>query len=318
MYLESFLEVLRIESQALQSAELDENEIQKAIDLIEKSSGKLVISGVGKSGLIAAKIAATLASTGTPSFFIHPTEAMHGDLGMLQSNDIFCAISYSGETNELIAILPHLKRLNIPLITMSCSKNSSLSQNCDAFLSIRVKQEACPLNIAPSASTTLTLALGDALAITLMKRRNFTESDFASFHPGGSLGRRLFVSAKDIMRTKNLPIVEPELPLKEAIVIMSNGCLGNIILARNNQLCGVLSDGDLRRAMMRQDFSLESPVQQYATLKPSYCDDSNRLAIDILEEIESKKIQFLVITDKNRLIQGVIHLHHLLEAKIKQ
>ncbi len=316
---EIFKNVLFEEAQALLDAinYLNDNEIQKSIELILSTKGKVIVCGVGKSGLIGAKIAATLASTGTPSFFIHPTEAMHGDLGMIQKGDIVIAISYSGESEEILTLIPHLKRLQIPLIAMSCLPYSSLVQESDAFLSIRVNKEACPLNAAPTSSSTLTLSIGDALAIALMYKRNFSAEDFASFHPGGSLGRRLFIKVKDIMKTDNLPLVSPEMPLREAIVIMSKGCLGNAILVKNNKLYGILSDGDLRRAMMRSDFCLDNQVVEYATVNPYYCDDENRLAREILQEIETKKIQLLVITDSNKHIIGVVHLHHLIEAKIK-
>lgn len=289
-----------------------------ALDLMEQCRGKVITTGVGKSGIIAAKIAATLASTGTPSFFMHPTEAMHGDLGMLSSSDVVLAISYSGESAELVAILPHLKRLKIPLITMSKDPKSSLSALGDAFISIWIEKEACPLNAAPTCSTTLTLALGDALAVCLMHRRNFQASDFASFHPGGSLGRRLFVKVSDLMQRENLPLIPAEMPLREAIVEMSRGRLGSAILMDDERrLVGVLSDGDLRRAMMREDFSLEAPALKYATQNPQYCEDSSILASEILRFIEKKKIQLLVITDKERRVEGAIHLHQLIEAGIE-
>ncbi|MBD3829280.1 MAG: SIS domain-containing protein, partial [Arcobacter sp.] len=179
-------------------------DIEKAIDLIINCKGKLIISGVGKSGLVGTKIAATLASTGTSSFFLHPTEAMHGDLGMIGKDDIVLGISYSGESEELVQILPHLKRLNIPLIGMARSENSTLAKYSDVFINIYVEKEACPLDTAPTSSTTLTMAMGDALAVCLMKRRDFKKEDFASFHPGGSLGKKLFIKVDDLLRKENL------------------------------------------------------------------------------------------------------------------
>lgn len=289
----------------------------RALELMESCKGKVIVTGVGKSGLIGAKIAATLASTGTSSFFLHPTEAMHGDLGMIGKGDVILAISYSGESSELLAILPHLKRFNVPLITMSRDKESSLSRECDAFISIFVDREVCPLNVAPTSSTTLTLALGDALALCLMKRRGFKENDFASFHPGGSLGRRLFVKVGDLMQKEHLPIVAMDIPLREAIIIMSDRRLGSAIVADNGKLVGILSDGDLRRSIMRSDFDLDASVMHYATKTPRYCDNENILASEALKIIEESKIQLLVITDKERQIKGAIHLHRLIEAGIK-
>ena len=180
-------------------------EIEEIVELIVKSKGKLIVTGVGKSGLVGAKIAATLASTGTSSFFLHPTEAMHGDLGMIGKEDIVLGISYSGESEELIQILPHLKRFNIPLIAMAKNPNSTLAKYADYFINIAVTKEACPLDTAPTSSTTLTMAMGDALAVCLMKRRDFKKEDFASFHPGGSLGKKLFVKVNDLLRKDNLP-----------------------------------------------------------------------------------------------------------------
>jgi len=222
-------EVLETEAKTLLDAvNLIDDSFDKAVEMIYSTNGKCIITGVGKSGLIGAKIAATLASTGTPSFFIHPTEALHGDLGMIGSADLVLAISYSGESEELIKILPHIKRFDIPLIAMAGKDDSTLAKYGDVFLSIQVEKEACPLGAAPTSSTTLTLALGDALAVALMKKRNFKAEDFASFHPGGTLGKRLFVKIEDLMRRENLPKIKPDTPLKEAVVVMSEGRLGNV------------------------------------------------------------------------------------------
>lgn len=310
---------LRLQAQTLLDAiaNLNDAQIAKAIDIFYNTSGKVIVSGVGKSGLVGQKIAATFASTGTPSFFLHPTEAMHGDLGMIQKHDSALLISYSGESEEILVLLPHLQRLGILIVAMSCVASSSLARAADSFLNIFVAQESCPLHIAPTSSTTLTSALGDALAGALMCKRGFESRDFAALHPGGSLGRRLFVRAKDIMRTKALPIVAPDMSLKEGIVVMSEGRLGNAILAKNDQLYGILSDGDLRRAMMRHDFSLDDEVEKYATLSPLYCDDCERLAVEILHDIQSSKIQMLVVTDTQKRVIGAIHLHDLIEAKIQ-
>lgn len=310
-------EVLEAEANELLSIDTSRIDWQGMVQAILESKGKLIITGVGKSGLVGKKIAATLASTGTPSFFLHPTEAMHGDLGMIEAQDIVLAISYSGESDELIAILPHLKRLSTKLITMSKNPNSSLSKMGDFFIPIAVSKEACPINTAPTSSTTLTLALGDALAVCLMKARDFGTSDFASFHPGGSLGKRLFVKIQDLMQTQDLPIIAPDISLKEAIIKMSEARLGTAILARDNTLLGVLSDGDLRRAMMQEDFDLNLPASTYANHNPKYCTNAQMLAHQALEFIEQNKIQLLVITDAEKQIQGVLHLHTLISTGIK-
>ena len=279
-----------------------------------ESSARLVLLGVGKSGLIAQKIAATLSSTGTPSIFIHPTEAMHGDLGAITSADLALPISYSGESSEVLAIMPHLKSRAKATITMTKSRESSLSKMGDFWLDIAVSREVCPLNVAPTSSTTLTLAVGDALAVALMKKRGFGEGDFARFHPGGSLGRRLFVKIKDLMQKENLPIQNASITLREAIIAMSAGKLGSVLLTENGRLVGMLSDGDLRRAMMSQNFSLDAPAIAYATRNPRLCDDENTLAFEVLRIIEEAKIQLLIITDKGGKIRGVVHLHRLVEA----
>jgi len=311
-------EVLLTEAKELENAaSLLGDEMSEAVNLISNIKGKLIISGVGKSGLVGSKMAATLASTGTSSFFLHPTEAMHGDLGMIGKEDALLAISYSGESEELIKILPHIKRFDIPLIAMAKDKNSTLGKYADVFLPINVEKEACPLNIAPTSSTTLTMALGDALAVCMMEYRGFEKKDFASFHPGGSLGKMLFVKIKDIMRDKNLPIVEAHTPLKEAIVVMSEGRLGNVLIAENGALKAVLSDGDLRRALMRDDFSMEVDSITYASTNPKYTTDADMLASDALKLIEEYKLQHLVVTDKNKNIKGVLHIHDLVEAGIK-
>ena len=293
-------------------------EIEEIVELIVKSKGKLIVTGVGKSGLVGAKIAATLASTGTSSFFLHPTEAMHGDLGMIGKEDIVLGISYSGESEELIQILPHLKRFNIPLIAMAKNPNSTLAKYADYFINIAVTKEACPLDTAPTSSTTLTMAMGDALAVCLMKRRDFKKEDFASFHPGGSLGKKLIVKVNDLLRKDNLPIVSRETILKDAIITMSEGRLGSVIIVdKDEKVVGLLSDGDLRRALMKSDFSIDCTVETIATMNPKTFEDENLLASDALQIIENYKIQQLIITDKNKKLLGVLHIHDLLEAGIK-
>jgi arabinose-5-phosphate isomerase len=307
-------EVLKIEADALLKTDINE-EFLKAINIIFDTKGKLIITGVGKSGLIGAKIAATFASTGTPSFFIHPTEALHGDLGMIGKEDSVLAISYSGESEELAKILPHIKKMEIPLIGMSKNKNSTLGKYSDAFIPTIIEKEACPLGVAPTTSTTLTLALGDALAVCLMKKRNFTKEDFASFHPGGSLGKKLFIKIKDLMK-KEFPTANKNISLKEAIIKMTKGKIGHLLFTENKKTIAILSDGDLRRAMMSDNFDLNENAFKFATKNPKTINE-NSLASDVLAFMEKNKIQLLPIIDDNQETIGVIHIHQLIEAGIK-
>ncbi len=313
-------DVLEIEANELLLAakNIKDFDIEKAVDLVVSCKGKLIVTGVGKSGLVGAKIAATLASTGTSSFFLHPTEAMHGDLGMIGKDDIVLAISYSGESEELIQLLPHLKRFDIPLIAMAKTKESTLGKYSDFFMNISVSKEACPLDTAPTSSTTLTMAMGDALAVCLMKKRDFKKEDFASFHPGGSLGKKLFIKVNDLLRRDNLPVVSRETKLKDAIVTMSEGRLGSVLIVdENNRLSSVLSDGDLRRALMSDDFSLDCEIETISTKNPKTVKDKNILASDALRIIEEYKIQVLIVTDEEGKIEGILHIHDLIEAGIK-
>ena len=281
------------------------------------NGGRLIVCGVGKSGHIGAKIAATLASTGTPSFFLHPTEALHGDLGMVQTQDIMLVISYSGESVEILSIMPHLKHRSRAIITMSKAEHSPLSKLGDFFLPISVCKEACTIDAVPMSSTTLTLAMGDALAACLIEARKFNKYDFGKLHPGGSLGKQLFVKISDLMQTENLPIISLNTPLKEAIIVMSEKRLGNALITENNKLIAVLSDGDLRRAMMSAHFDLNAKALIYANKNPKTYENPNLLASEALAFIEHNKIQLLIITDKQKHILGVLHIHTLISAGIK-
>jgi arabinose-5-phosphate isomerase len=311
-------ETLHIEAKTLRdAAETLHDDFNVAVETILACKGKLIISGVGKSGLIGAKMAATFASTGTPSFFLHPTEALHGDLGMIGADDVVLAISYSGESEELSSILPHIKRFDIPLIGMTRNASSTLGSYSDVVIQVSVEKEACPLDIAPTSSTTLTLALGDALAVCLMKARNFAKEDFASFHPGGALGKRLFIKVKDIMRTQNLPIISSKSLVKDAIVAIGEGRLGTALLINEDEtMVGILSDGDIRRALIQEKFSINNSVMEYATKNPVTINDESMLASDLLVLIEAKKIQILAVTDLEGKIRGVVHLHDLVEKGI--
>jgi len=312
-------ETFHIEADALykMAERLDQNFLD-AIELIIATKGKLIITGVGKSGLVGAKMAATFASTGTSSFFLHPTEALHGDLGMIGKGDTLIAISSSGESEELTKILPHIKRFDIPLIGLTGNRNSSLAKYADVFLDISVEKEACPLNIAPTTSTTLTMALGDALAVALMNKRGFEKEDFASFHPGGSLGKKLFIKIKDLMQTESLPIIDTQTTLKEAIVAMSEGKLGTVLIVDEaDKFIALLSDGDLRRALMQEGFSLEHLAIDYASKNPKSYHDTELLASEALEMIENDRIQLLPLTNEAGNILGVLHIHDLINAGIK-
>jgi len=311
-------ETLNIEAKTLfNAAMLIDDVFDRAVAVILKCKGKLIITGVGKSGLIGAKMAATFASTGTSSFFLHPTEALHGDLGMIGEGDVVIGISYSGESEELSSILPHIKRFNVPLIGMTRDEKSTLGSFSDMVIKINVEKEACPIDTAPTSSTTSTLALGDALAVCLMKARDFKKSDFASFHPGGALGKKLFIKVSNLMQKENLPTISKDAKLKDAILSISEGRLGTtLIVDENAKLLGLLSDGDVRRALLSDSFSLEDEVLKYATLNPMTCQNADMLASDALVLIEEKKIQLLVVTDKNKNIKGVLHIHTLIEKGI--
>ena len=311
-------ETLKIEADALlASRDRVGEQFDKAVEIVLGLKGKLVVIGVGKSGHIGSKIAATLASTGTPSFFLHPAEAMHGDLGMIGKDDGVLAISYSGASEELTKLLPHIKNFGVPIIGMSRSKESQLGKFSDAHIDISVEKEACPLGVAPTSSTTLTLALGDALAVALMKIRDFKREDFAKFHPAGALGKRLYLKAKHFLKeAKDLPIVTPDTPLKEAVVVMSAGMLGNLLIAQDGKLEGVFSDGDLRRSLLKSGFDFNAPISKYMTKEPYIVESADILAVDALKIIEQKKIQLLIVVDSNKKILGALHLHDLIEAGI--
>ena len=227
------------------------SDFEKAVDIIYSSRGRVVVTGMGKSGLVGKKIAATLASTGTPSFFLHPAEASHGDLGMVTERDVVIALSYSGETNELVGLIPFLKRFRVKLISMTGNPASTLSKSSDVSLDISVKEEACPMGIVPTASTTATMAMGDALAVALLVKRGLNEKDFALFHPGGSIGKKFFVKVKDLMHTGDrLPVVSEDTPMSKAVIEMSSKRLGHaIVIDKAKKIAGVITDGDVRRGL---------------------------------------------------------------------
>ncbi|MPV79167.1 KpsF/GutQ family sugar-phosphate isomerase [Campylobacter hepaticus] len=286
---------------------LDEN-FNQAIDLMLNTKGRCIVSGMGKSGHIGAKIAATLASTGTPSFFIHPGEALHGDLGMLAPDDVLIAISNSGETEEILKIIPVVKKRKIPLIVMCGRQNSTLVKQGDVFLNIAIKEEACPLQLAPMSSTTATLAMGDALAAVLMKVRNFKPDDFALFHPGGSLGRKLLTKVKDLMVSTNLPIVHPDTEFNDLVDIMTSGKLGLCVVLENEKLVGIITDGDLRRALKANDKPrFDFKAKEIMSTNPKIV-DIDAMASEAEEIMLKHKIKEIIVGKKERVV-GIIQLY---------
>lgn len=309
--LEVAREVFEIEAKAITNlSTLLTDDFRKAVKLILSSKGRFVISGMGKSGHIGVKISATLASTGTPSFFMHPAEAIHGDLGMLTKDDVLLAISNSGESEEIVRIIPLVKRMGIPLIGMAGRADSTLAREADYFLNISVEQEACPLQLAPTSSTTATLAMGDALAVALMRARNFQPEDFAMFHPGGSLGRRLLTRVLDVMTSANLPVVTPDTPFNELIDVMTRGRLGLCVVVDVQVVVGLITDGDLRRALSgsdkpRFDFvASEIMTKDPKTIKP------DAMAAEAEEYMLHHKIKELLVVENNALV-GIVQLYDM-------
>ncbi len=310
--------VLGIEARAVQALvqRLDDG-FSEAVDLLYHCKGKVVVSGMGKSGLIGQKIAATMASTGTPSFFLHPAEGLHGDLGMLARRDALIAISNSGETQEILQLLPFMERLGIPVVAIVGRMSSTLAKNSTVALDVSVAEEACPMGLAPTASTTATLALGDALAVALLEKRGFKEQDFAQFHPGGTLGRRLLVKVRDLMhKGQEIPQVEEQVLASEAILEMSAKKLGmTTVVDRAGVLLGVITDGDLRRFVQQGgDFSKVS-AGSLASRRPKLI-GPDELAAKAVEMMERFAITTLVVADNAKRIVGVVHLHDLLKHGI--
>lgn len=309
-YLAFAKEVFRIEAKSISDLQkLIDQHFIKAVETILKSKGRVVISGVGKSGLIGRKIAATLASTGTPSLFMHPVEAFHGDLGMVKKEDVFVGISYSGETEELLKIIPFVKHMGIAFIGISGNPASTLARNSTHHLNVKVYKEACPLELAPTSSTTATLAMGDALAVALMKARDFRSEDFAQFHPGGSLGRRLLTTVENCMHKNNLPVVKPSDSVKQVINTMSSGRLGMAIVLDKQKVTGIITDGDLRRAMDKYTekfFGLKAANLMTKNPKTISKDMKMAEAEDLMNQ---HKITSLIVTDKGGKLAGVAQIY---------
>jgi len=313
MYLDQAKEVLKIEAEGINSLldQLDEN-FNRAIEMILASPGRLIITGIGKSGIIGQKIAATLNSTGTSSFFLHPVEAMHGDLGLVDERDVVMAISYSGETGELNLLLPSLKKRGVGIIAMTGNVNSSLAKHGDAVLGVAVPREACPLGLAPTASTTAALAMGDALAVVLLNCKQFKASDFRRNHPGGSLGERLKVKVSEVMITgEEIPKVDVGNSLAEAVAIMNQMNLGAIMVMDGDTLTGIITDGDIRRLVSRGADVSSVSVKDIMTGDPKTI-SADLLAADALSIMQRHEITILPVHDQNGALAGVLHLQDLL------
>jgi arabinose-5-phosphate isomerase len=301
--------VFAIEIESLQHvAELLDDKFTQVIESILNTNGKLVVTGIGKSGHIGRKIAATLSSTGTPSFFLHPGEAFHGDLGMVGINDIVMLISYSGETEEVLKIIPFLKWNKNLIISITGNPNSTIAKNSDYHLSISITREACPLALAPTSSTTATLVMGDALAVALMESRQFQEEDFARFHPGGNLGHKLLARVKDLMRTDNLPFINKDASFTELLLSMSEGRLGMVIVGNNDHFEGIVTDGDLRRALLRNTDTSQLNIADMMTQNPIIIDGDEFVKQAENLMLEKKITTILVGSVTNKTVAGVYQI----------
>lgn len=310
--------VIEIEAQMIGSLidRIDQN-FAKACQYLHDCEGRIVVIGVGKSGHISKKIAATFASTGSPAFFIHPSEAKHGDMGMITSKDVVLALSNSGESEELISILPFIKRLQVPLITLTGKPQSTLAKAATINIDVSIEKEACPLGLAPTSSTTAALVMGDALAMALLDKRGFTEKDFALSHPGGTLGRRLLLQVDEIMHHQTeVPIVSHTASLKEALVEMTQKKFGmTTVINANKELIGVFTDGDVRRAFDRNLDINSTQIQQIMSKNPKTI-RGNILAAEALSMMENYKITSLIVTDDKNHPVGIIHIHDILRAGV--
>lgn len=316
-YISSAKNVLTIEANAVLAlqSEINDNFID-ICELLRGCSGRVVVTGMGKSGHVGSKIAATLASTGTPAFFVHPAEASHGDLGMLTEHDVVLALSNSGETDEIISILPIIARRKIPLISMTGNQNSTLAKNSTYHLLVKVEREACPLNLAPTASTTAALAMGDAIAVTLLEMRGFTSDDFAFSHPGGKLGRRLLLRVQDIMAPlEELAAVPETTSLTDTLLAMTQKPLGvSVAVDADDILLGVFTEGDLRRSLMTGRDIHDLQLRDCMTREP-YIIAPDALAVDAVHLMETKRITALPVVEDGKVL-GVVNMHHLLQARV--
>lgn len=304
--------VIQIEAEEIKNlSSLLTNDFDYAVQKILNCSGKVIISGMGKSGIVGKKISATLASTGTPSFFIHPGEAFHGDLGMIEKRDIVILISNSGETDEILKIIPFLNHQGNLIIAMTGNPESTLVKNSNLHLNISVRREACHLGLAPTSSTTATMVMGDALAITLMNKRDFQESNFAKFHPGGSLGKKLLQNVENVMKKDNLPIVKPEDSISEVIHVISNGKCGIAVVLKEKKIQGVISDGDIRRHMEKKQLAFfDLKASDVMTLNP--CTIKLKEKLNFAEDVmNSKKINSLIVVNNDESFVGIVQRYDL-------
>ena len=308
--------VIRIEAKAVEELEkrIDENFV-KVVDLILNSNGRVVVTGIGKSGIIARKIVATMNSTGTPALYLHPVDAIHGDLGVVRRNDIVICISKSGDTVEILNLIPILKRIGVPIVAMVGNLNSQLARKADYVLNVYVKEEACPFNLAPTASTTATLAMGDALAIALLEKRKFTKDEFALYHPGGNLGKRLFLKVEELMVTGDeVPSVHTSTSMKDTIIEMTSKRLGaTCVVNDEGKLVGIITDGDLRRLLQRTSDVFSLTAGDVMTRNPKTI-EKDALAVVALQKMEHHNITQLVVIDLERKPIGMIHIHDLVKA----
>jgi arabinose-5-phosphate isomerase len=312
------IEVIRKEAEAVARLEkkIDENFV-KAVQLILKCKGRVIVTGIGKSGIIGKKIAATLTSTGTAAFFLHPTEGLHGDLGMVRKNDVVIAVTKSGGTDEVYQLIPLFKRLGVPIITLTGKPDSPVAEKSDLVIDVSVDQEACPNNLVPTSSTTAALVMGDALAVALLDERDFSSEDFALLHPGGHLGRKLLLKVSDIMHTGGqIPVVSEQTGMKEVILEMTSKRLGTTaVVNRNGVLVGIFTDGDLRRLVERTDEIFSLKAKQVMSKNPKTI-DGEELAAKALNLMESYSITSLIITNGKREPVGIVHLHDILKAGV--
>lgn len=315
-YIRQAREILLEEAEAVrcQIENLDD-EFIRVVDLILSCTGRVVVTGMGKSGLVGHKIAATLASTGTPSLFLHPGEAVHGDLGMVTPSDIVIAISNSGEVDEVLAILPSLKIIGVPLVAVTESRTSTLAKNCDLILQVKVEREACPLGLAPTSSTTAVMAFGDALALVLLEARNFRREDYAVYHPGGALGRKLLLTVEKLMYCgPKMPLISQEKTVREAVITMTHGNFGAALVVDDTGiLTGIITDGDLRRIFEKYREPLELLVEQVMTVNPKTI-TQDKLAAEAMHVMESKEISVLPVVDQCNIPVGIVHLHDIIRG----
>ncbi len=316
-WIEIAREVLALESKVISDQiPILGKDFERAIDILKSTRGRVIVTGMGKSGLICRKIAATMASTGTPSFFVHPAEAIHGDLGMIVEGDSVLAVSNSGETEEIIRLIEFIRRIGVPIIAMTADRRSTLGTHSDVVLELKIDKEACPLGLAPTSSTTATLAMGDAIAMVLLQLKEFTPEDFAARHPGGKLGKKLLLVDVLMHKGDELPIVSPDDRMRHVIYVMSSKRLGIALVADSGRLIGVISDGDLRRLLEENGGDLlERPAKSCMVRNPK-CISPEKLAVEALHKMEKYRITSLAVVKGEDELAGLIHLHDLWKTKL--